>query len=76
VQVYSFNANAPAVQAIKEGTMTATLGIDLTSAGKQLIDQIPAILKAGDAWQPKSFIADYTIVTKDNVDEFLKSNPQ
>jgi ribose transport system substrate-binding protein len=76
VQVYSFNATAPAVQAVKDGTMTATLGVDLTSAGKMLVDQIPDILSAGSAWQPKSFIPGYTLVTKDNVDEFMKNNPQ
>jgi ribose transport system substrate-binding protein len=76
VQVYSFNATAPAVQAVKDGAMTATLGVDLTSAGKLLVDQIPDIVKAGDAWQPKSFIPGYTIVSKDNVDQVLKSNPQ
>jgi ribose transport system substrate-binding protein len=76
VQVYSFNATAPAVQAVKDGTMTATLGVDLTSAGKQLVDQIPEIMKAGDAWQPKSFIPGYTIVTKDNVDQVLKNAAQ
>src|SRR6202167_1923592 len=47
VQVYSFNATAPAVQAVKSGEMTATLGVDLTSAGKELIDQIPDLIKAG-----------------------------
>jgi ribose transport system substrate-binding protein len=76
VQVYSFNATAPAVQAVKDGAMTATLGVDLTSAGKLLVDQIPDIVKAGDAWQPKSFIPGYTIVSKDNVDQVLKTNPQ
>jgi ribose transport system substrate-binding protein len=76
VQVYSFNATAPAVQAVKDGTMTGTLGVDLTSAGKLLVDQIPDIIKAGDSWQPKSFIPGYTIVTRDNVDQALKSNPQ
>jgi ribose transport system substrate-binding protein len=76
VKVYSFNATAPAVQAVKDGSMTATLGVDLTSAGKMLIDQIPDIISAGSAWQPKSFIPGYTLVTKDNVDEFMKNNPQ
>ncbi len=76
VQVYSFNATAPAVQAVKDGTMTASLGVDLTSAGKQLIDQIPDVIKAGDAWQPKSFIPGYTIVTKDNVDQILANPPK
>ena len=74
--VYSFNATAPAVQAVKDGTMTATLGVDLTSAGKELIDQIPDIAKAGDSWQPKSFIPGYTIVTKENVDQILKNSQQ
>jgi len=76
VKVYSFNATAPAVQAVKDGTMTATLGVDLTSAGKMLVDQIPNILAAGDKWQPKSFVPGYTLVTKDNVDQFMKDNPQ
>jgi ribose transport system substrate-binding protein len=64
------------VQAVKDGTMTATLGVDLTSAGKLLVDQIPDIIKAGNSWESKSFIPGYTIVTKDNVDQFLRSNPQ
>jgi ABC-type sugar transport system substrate-binding protein len=76
VQVYSFNATAPAVQAVKDGTMTATLGVDLTSAGKMLVDQIPDILAAGEAWEPKSFVPGYTLVTKDNVDQFMADNPQ
>ena len=63
VKVYSFNATAPAVQAVKDGTMTATLGVDLTSAGKMLVDQIPDILAAGDQWKPKSFVPGYTLVT-------------
>jgi len=56
--------------------MTATLGVDLTSAGKLLVDQIPDTIKAGNSWESKSFIPGYTIVTKDNVDQFLKSPPQ
>jgi ribose transport system substrate-binding protein len=56
--------------------MTGTLGVDLTSAGKLLVDQIPDIIKAGDSWQPKSFIPGYTVVTRDNVDQALKSNAQ
>lgn len=76
VQVYSFNATAPAVQAVKDGTMTATLGVDLTSAGKMLVDQIPDVIAAGKSWTPKSFVPGNTIVTKENVDQFMKDNPQ
>ncbi|MEQ8701825.1 MAG: sugar ABC transporter substrate-binding protein [Bauldia litoralis] len=76
VLVYSFNATAPAVQAVKDGSMRATLGVDLTSAGQILVDTIPEILAAGEAWEPKYFIPGYTMVTKDNVDAFMAENPQ
>ena len=75
VKVYSFNATPPAVQAVKDGEMTATLGVDLTSAGQELIDQIPDIIAAGDSWEPKSFVPGYDLVTEDNVDQFMKQNP-
>jgi ribose transport system substrate-binding protein len=48
----------------------------LRRLARKLIDQIPELIKAGDAWQPKSFIPGYTIVTKDNVDQVLKNPPQ
>lgn len=76
VKVYSYNATLPAVQAVKDGSMRATLGVDLTSAGKMLVDQIPDILAAGEAWKPKSFVPGYDMVTAENVDQFMADNPQ
>jgi ribose transport system substrate-binding protein len=76
VKVYSYNATAPAVQAVKDGTMRATLGVNLTSAGEMLIDQIPDIIAAGNAWEPKEFVPGYDLVTADNVDQFMADNPQ
>jgi ribose transport system substrate-binding protein len=75
VKVYSFNATAPALHAVREGTMTATLTVDLKSAGKMLVDAIPEIRKEGADWKPKSFIPAHVIVTKDNVDAFVKEHP-
>jgi ribose transport system substrate-binding protein len=75
VQVYSYNATPPALQAVRDGTMTATLWLDLTSAGKILIAAIPEILAKGDQWQAKSVIPDVVIVTKDNIDAFTKAHP-
>ena len=75
VQVYSYNATAPALQAVRDGTMTATLWLDLTSAGKILIAAIPEIRAKGEAWEPKSVIPDVFIVTKDNIDTFVKDHP-
>jgi ribose transport system substrate-binding protein len=55
VKVYSYNATAPALRAVREGSMTATLTVDLKSAGMMLVDAIPDIRKQGAAWTPKSF---------------------
>jgi ABC-type sugar transport system substrate-binding protein len=76
VQVYSFNGSGPALQAIKDGTMTATLWLDLKSAGTLLVNAIPEILEKGDAWEPKAVVPGVVLVTKDNVDAFIKEHPQ
>jgi ribose transport system substrate-binding protein len=74
VQVYSFNATAPALAAVKAGTMTATLWLDLKSAGKILVDSVPKIRAAGSSWKPRSVIPNHVIVTKANVDTFMKQH--
>jgi ribose transport system substrate-binding protein len=75
VGVYSFNATAPAVQAIRDGTMTATLWVNLQSAGTILVDAIPQIIAEGAAWKQKAVIPDNIVVTKANVDAFVKAHP-
>ena len=75
VQVYSFNATAPAIQAVRDGTMTATLWIDLQSAGSILVDAIPQIIAEGASWKQKSVVPGYIVVTKANVDAFVKAHP-
>ena len=75
VQVYSFNATAPAIQAIRDGTMTATLWINLQSAGAILVDAIPQIIADGTSWKQRSVVPDTIVVTKANVDAFVKAHP-
>jgi ribose transport system substrate-binding protein len=74
VQVYSFNATSPALADVRSGTMTATLWLDLKSAGKILVDSISQIRTAGSSWKPRSVTPSYVIVTKDNVDSFMKQH--
>lgn len=74
VQVYSFNATPPALAAVRAGTMTATLWLDLKSAGKILVDSIPQIRAAGSSWKSHSVIPAYVIVTQNNVDAFTKQH--
>jgi ribose transport system substrate-binding protein len=74
VQVYSYNATPTALQAVRAGTMTATLWLDLASAGKILVDSIPKIRSAGTSWKPQSVIPKYIIVTKSNIDAFVAAH--
>jgi ribose transport system substrate-binding protein len=75
VQVYSYNATPPALKAVRDGTMTATLWLDLKSSGKLLIAAIPEILKQGTTWKAQSVISEHMIVTKETVDAFVKAHP-
>lgn len=74
VGVYSFDATDPALQAIKEGWMTATLWLDLAYAGSEAIASIPKVLEAGAAWKPREIPLKYDIVTKDNVADFERKH--
>jgi ribose transport system substrate-binding protein len=74
VQVYSFNATPSALQAVRAGTMTATLWLDLASAGKILVDSVPKIRAQGASWKPRSVIPKYVIVTKSNIDSFTATH--
>jgi ribose transport system substrate-binding protein len=71
VQVYSFNATQPALDAVRSGSMTATLWLDLASAGKILVDSIPDIRAQGNSWKAHQVVPNYEIVTKANVDSFV-----
>ena len=55
--------------------MTATLSLDLKSAGKLLVDSIPDIRTQGSSYKPHSVIPSYTIVTKSNLAAFSAAHP-
>lgn len=75
VLVYGFNGNPDAVQAIKDGWLTATLWIDHTKMGADAVDAFPEIIAAGASWQQKVLPSDYILVDKTNVDQFMKDHP-
>lgn len=75
VLVYGFNGNPDAVQAVKDGWLTATLWINHTKMGKDAIDIFPEIIAAGSSWVPKTLPTEYILVDKTNVDQFMKDHP-
>ena len=75
VLVYGFNGNPDAVQAVKDGWLTATLWINHTKMGKDAVDIFPEIIAAGSSWQQKTLPTEYILVNKTNVDQFMTDHP-
>lgn len=75
VNVYSFNGTAQGIQAVQDGTMRATMWFDFPGVGTKMVEALSAVWEAGDSYTPESLEADYTIITKDNVDQFLEEHP-
>ena len=76
VQVYGQNGNQEAINAVETGSMTATNYQNSTEEGRKLVDTIDKAIKAGDGWKPKNVTVPGTVVTSDNIDQFLKENPK
>lgn len=75
VKVYGFNGVPPALQAVKDGTLTGTLWFDHEKIGDQFLEQlIRAINNPGVA--PEDVLAPSIVVTKDNYEQFAAEHPE
>lgn len=75
VKVYGQNGNAQAIEAIQKGRMTATAWQDSFSEGIKLVETLEEAINAGAAWTPKAVEVPAVVVTKANVEEFVKAHP-
>ena len=75
VKVYSFNGIAPALAAVKEGTMTATLWFDQSAVGSTLVEVLDKSIKSGVSSTSDQVPAPSVLVSKDNYDSFLAAHP-
>jgi ribose transport system substrate-binding protein len=64
------DGNSTALQDIKDGKLTATLAVQPKKIGETIVDTMAAYFKDGKA--PQVVKTDCVIVTKENVDTFLK----
>jgi len=76
VKVYGQNGNQEAINAVEGGWMTATNYQNSTEEGRKLVETINQAIKAGDDWKPKNVEVPGTVVTSNNIDQFLKENPK
>ena len=61
-------------QRIRKIPIPAPRGAIFDRNGKILVDSISQIRTAGSSWKPRSVTPSYVIVTKDNVDSFMKQH--
>jgi ribose transport system substrate-binding protein len=76
LQVYSFNGDTGAIQAVIDGWMTSTLWIDHIKMGGDAVDLVKQIKAAGTGWVPKTFPTTVVNVSADNVQQFIKDHPE
>ncbi len=75
VKVYSFNGIPPALAAVKDGTMTATLWFDQSAVGSTLVDVLDKSIKSGGSSDSQQVPAPSVLVTKANYDSFVADHP-
>lgn len=76
VKVYGENGNADAIQAIRDGWMTATAWEDCYTEGIATIEAIEQIRAEGDAFVKGAYELDATIISAENVEEVLVEHPE
>lgn len=76
VLVYGQNGNADAIKAIREGWMTATAWQDSYSEGIKMVEVLKEAIEKGDDWEPIAAEITAVLITKDNVEQFIKDHPE
>ena len=73
VKVYGQNGNADALQAILDGTMTAT---SWQSGYDEGIAAIHEILEKGEEFEKTEEVVPVVVVTADNIEKFIEEHPE
>jgi len=76
VLVFGQNGNADAIKAIQEGWMTATAWEDAAAEAAKTVETLKQAIKDGDSWTPIAAEVAPIVVTKDNVEQFIKDHPE
>lgn len=72
IPIYTWDFNKTILEPLQSGQIAATLSLDGTQVGAQVADLVSNYLETQTA---EGVPAETTILTKDNIDQFLKDNP-
>lgn len=76
VKVYGQNGNADALQAILDGTMTATSWQSGYDEGIAAMEAIHEILEKGEEFEKTEEVVPVVVVTADNIEKFIEEHPE
>ena len=76
VKVYGENGNADAIQAIRDGWMTATAWQDGYGEGVAAIEAIEEMNTQGDAFEKGARELEAVLITLENVEDFVAEHPE
>ncbi|MDR1852352.1 MAG: sugar ABC transporter substrate-binding protein [Propionibacteriaceae bacterium] len=76
VLTYGINGSKPAIEAVQAGELTATTYEDAVAEGKNMFETGLKVIEAGDSWEQQSVDVPGILVTKDNVEQFIKDHPE
>ncbi len=76
VLVYGQNGNIEAVNAVKDGWMTATAWENSEEEGRVLVYGLKEVLEAGPAWVQEAREVPVVVVNKESVEEFIRKYPE
>lgn len=76
VKVYGQNGNVDAINAVKDGTMTATSYAQVEEEGKVMFQTLLDARQAGASWQPKAVEVPVIVVNNQGVEQFIKDHPE
>lgn len=76
VKVYGQNGNADALQAILDGTMTATSWQSGYDEGIAAMEAIHEILEKDEEFEKTEEVVPVVVVTADNIEKFIEEHPE
>ena len=76
ILTYGINGSATAIQAVQDGSLTATVYEDGATEGKTMFEVTLEAIAAGADWEQKTVDVPGILVTADTVEQFVKDHPE
>jgi ribose transport system substrate-binding protein len=76
VQTYGINGSSTAIQAVQDGSLTATVFEDGAAEGRVMFETTLEAIEAGAAWEPTTVDVPGILVTAETVGQFVGEHPE